>query len=442
MQTKKKLAIHWKILIGLGLGLILGVVLNLTKGSILSAVGPDGFDRAAVDFVVNLNGFVGDLFLRALRFVAVPIVVFSLVVGASSIGDTKKLGRIGGKTIGIYLGTTAIAILIGLLAANVIKPGTFVSDEVRDQLIETNSDAASSRIDSAVAPSVWDTMLNLLPTNPFAALAQGAMLQVVVTSLLVGIGLTMLPEEKSKPVIAFFDGMTDVVITIVHWIMSIAPYAVFCLLVGVVAQLGLDVLGALAAYAAVVIGSLLVMILGVYPLVLKAIAGVGPARFFKAISPAQLLAFSSSSSGATLPVTMECCEERLGVSEEVTSFVVPIGATINMDGTALYQGVATLFIAQLFGLPLGIGDQLTIVLTATLASIGTAAVPGVGMVMLVIVMQSLNFPPEVMTTGVAVIFGVDRILDMCRTTCNVTGDCMVAAVVASTEGELSDPRTA
>lgn len=439
MGGKRKLAIHWKILIGLALGLAVGVVLNLTKGSIDSAVGDAGFGRAVVDFFVNLNGFVGDLFLRALRFVAVPIVVFSLIVGASSIGDPKKLGRIGGKTIGIYLVTTAVAITVGLVLANLVGPGDMVGDQLKAKLIEQNTGEATAKIGSAVAPSVWDTVLNLVPTNPFRAMAEGAMLQIVVTSLLIGVALTMIPKDKSAPVIAFFDGMTDVVIRIVHWIMSLAPFAVFCLLVGVVADMGLDVLAGLAAYSAVVIGGLLVMILGVYPLALRLFAGMGPGRFFRAISPAQLLAFSSSSSGATLPVTMECVEERLGVSEEVTSFVIPIGATVNMDGTALYQGVATVFIAQMFGIELTLMNQLTIVLTATLASIGTAAVPGVGMVMLVIVMQALKFPPEVMTTGVAVIFGVDRILDMCRTTCNVTGDCMVAAVVAASEGELASP---
>ncbi|MEM1331008.1 MAG: dicarboxylate/amino acid:cation symporter [Planctomycetota bacterium] len=438
-ERPRGLALHWKILIGLAAGLVVGLLVNATKGSIMSAVGDDGIDRAAVDVIFRLNEFIGDLFIRCLRFIAVPIVLFSLIVGASSISDLKKLSRVGAKTIAIYLSTTAVAISVGLVGANLIKPGTFVGEELRDRLASERSSEAADRIERAAAPDVWDTVLNLVPTNPFEALAEGQMLQIVVTALIVGVILTLLPKPKSGPVIAFFDTLTDVVITFVHGIMRLAPYAVFALLAGVVAQLGLDVLGALAVYAGVVVGSLAVMVFGVYPLALRVFTPIRYGRFFGAIAPAQLLAFSSSSSSATLPVTMECVEERLGVSEEVTSFVVPVGATINMDGTALYQGVAAVFIAQMFGIDLSLTDQLTIVLTATLASIGTAGVPGVGMIMLVIVLQSLNMPAEVMTAGVAVIFGVDRVLDMCRTSCNVTGDCMVAAVVAAGEGELGEP---
>ncbi|TVQ62224.1 MAG: dicarboxylate/amino acid:cation symporter [Phycisphaerales bacterium] len=505
-RRRKKLAIHWRILIGLILGLVVGLVVNaawtdatwrglgvdhpaaflesreaevprlpdgvrtpgeLTTGDpaldrqldrrrtheltpeLIDALGLEtveanqdaGLFARAARFVRQANDFVGSLFLRALIFVAVPIVLFSLVVGAASIGDPAKLGRIGGKTLGIYLLSTAVAITVGLLLANIVGPGGFVTDEVRDQLAERGQAAAADRIAQAdqrrQETTGWGTLLNLLPANPFRALAEAQMLQVVVTALLVGLALTRLPEDKRAPVLRVFDGMTDVVIRIVHWIMSIAPYAVFALLVSVVADMGLGVLGALGGYVLVVIAGLAIMMFGVYPGVLRAVAKVGYARFFRAIAPAQLLAFSSSSSGATLPVTMECVEERLGVSEEITSFVIPIGATVNMDGTALYQGVATVFIAQLFGMNLDLGQQLTVVLTATLASIGTAAVPGVGMVMLVIVMQALRFPTEVMTTGVAVIFAVDRVLDMCRTCCNVTGDCMVAGVIAATENELA-----
>ena len=438
-KNSRGLALHWKILIGLAAGLLVGLLINATKGSILEAVGEDGPDRAAVNFLVDLNTFVGDLFIRCLRFIAVPIVLFSLIVGTSSISDLKKLSRVGFKTIAIYLSTTAVAITVGLIGANLVRPGSFVGEEVRDRLSAEKSAEAAERIEQAAAPDVWDTVLNLIPVNPFRALAEGNMLQVVVTALIVGIILTLLPKPKSGPVVAFFDTLTDVVIAFVHGIMKLAPYAVFALLVGVVSTMGLEVLKALIVYSAVVIAGLGVMMFGLYPLVLKLFAGVGYRRFFSAIAPAQLLAFSSSSSSATLPVTMECVEERLGVSEEVTSFVVPVGATINMDGTALYQGVAAVFIAQMFGIDLTLGQQLTIVLTATLASIGTAGVPGVGMIMLVIVLQSLKMPAEVMTAGVAVIFGVDRLLDMCRTSCNVTGDCMVAAVVAASEGELHDP---
>jgi len=280
--------------------------------------------------------------------------------------------------------------------------------------------------------TAWQNVLEIFPENPFGAMANGNTLQVVVIGLLVGGAITLLPVKESQPLITWFSAMTSVVIKIVELILIFAPIAVFALIVEVVADLGLEVLGSLLIYCATVIGGLAVMMFAFYPVVLRILTPVGYGRFFKAISPAQLLAFSSSSSGATMPVTMECVENRLGVSEDVTSFVIPVGATINMDGTALYQGVAAVFIAQMFNVPLSIMDQLTIVLTATLASIGTAAVPGVGIVMLVIVLESVGLPIQ----GIAVILGVDRILDMCRTSCNVTGDCMVAAVVASSENEL------
>lgn len=432
-MERQPLALHWKILIGLGAGLVVGLALNVVGAWLDDAVGADGVDRWVIDAVVAANGFVGDLFLRALRFIAVPIVLFSLIVGASSLSDLSKLGRIGGKTVGIYLATTALAISTGLLLANLVQPGHFVSEAVRNQMASQGTAEALVMMEEASAPDVWETLLDIVPRNPARALADGKMLQIVFLSLAIGIGLTRIAPEKSKPIIAFFDGMTDVILQIVHAIMRIAPYAVFCLLVEVLATMGLDVLGALIVYSFVVIGGLGVMMFGVYPAILRLLAGVSPTTFFPAIAPAQLLAFSSSSSSATLPVTLECVEERLGVREEISSFVVPLGATINMDGTALYQGVAALFIAQLYGVDLSFGQQLTIILTATLASIGTAGVPGVGIVMLIIVLQSVGMSPEIMASGIAIIFGVDRLLDMCRTACNVTGDCMVAAVVGFTE---------
>jgi Na+/H+-dicarboxylate symporter len=311
-----------------------------------------------------------------------------------------------------------------------------VSAELRDQLASAGAAAAGDKLASATAPDVWSTFLNIVPTNPFAALAEGNMLQVVFFALAVGVSLTLVAEEKANVVMQAASAMTDVIIKLVHVIMLVAPYAVFALLAKVVAQLGLDVLSALAVYSLVVVAGLATMIFVVYPTVLRLLTPIGFGRFFRAIAPAQLLAFSSASSSATLPVTMECAEERLGISEEVASFALPLGATINMDGTALYQGVAALFIAQLYGIDLDLGAQLTIVLTATLASIGTAGVPGVGLIMLVIVLQAVGMSQEVMAGGVAIIFGVDRVLDMCRTATNVTGDCMVASYVAASEGAL------
>lgn len=457
MGSKRGMALHWKILIGLILGVVVGLAINASwDASTWAGMGIDdpsawikGADSDTANqepsvmayasrFIRNLNSFVGDLFMRGLMFIAVPIVIFSLIVGASSLNDLSKLSRIGGKTIGIYLVTTAVSISIGLLFANIFKPGTYVSEETRDGFAAQFKDQADAKIAAAQAPDVWDTVLNIVPKNPFNAIAEGRMLQVVFASLLVGIALTLIKREKAVVVIRFFDAMTDVIIKVVEIVLIIAPYAVFALIVKQIADLGLDILGSLAAYSLVVVAGLATMMFVVYPLVLKLLtgsSGLRLGRFYKAISPAQLLAFSSASSSATLPVTMECCEKRMGIKEEVSAFVLPIGATINMDGTALYQGVAAVFIAQLYGMDLSISQQLTIVLTATLASIGTAGVPGVGMIMLVIVLQSVNIPLE----GIAVILGVDRILDMCRTSCNVTGDCMVCAVVASSEGAIETP---
>ena len=471
-----KLALHWKILIGLVFGLLVGIVVNVSwdagtwrslgvddAASYMAEGRPEvpedvdlsrmsdqeiaeaypnaraGLGAGAAKFVRQLTDFVGKLFIRLLRFIAVPIVLFSLIVGAASLNDLRKLGRIGGKTVVLYLCTTALAITIGLLLANWVKPGGFVSETVREELKAGQLARAEASLQSAAAPNPWETALNVVPQNPFAALAQTEMLQIVFTALVVGIALTLIPKEKSGPILAFFDGMTDVVIKLVHIVLKMAPVAVFALIAIVVADMGMEVLQALVVYSVVVVAGLVVMIFGVYPLAMKVFTkgAMGYGRFFKGIAPAQLLAFSSSSSGATLPVTMECAEENLGVGEEVSSFVLPLGATVNMDGTALYQGVATLFIAQMFDVPLSLGAQLTIVLMATLASIGTAAVPSAGIIMLVIVLESVKMPAEMMATGIAVIFGVDRILDMCRTTCNVTGDLMVATVVASTEGDLA-----
>jgi proton glutamate symport protein len=459
VETKTtRLALHVRILIGLAAGAVAGALVNvLWTDAVWLSLGvgePTAFmagEESARNaeagmavygarFVAHLNGFAGDLFIRLLRFIAVPIVLFSLIEGASSLNDLRKLSRIGGKTVAVYIATTALAISIGLAFANLLQPGRAIPDALRDRLASAGSASAAESIARAEAPSAWTTLLHIVPANPFAALAEGNMLQVVFFALAVGVALTLVKAEKAQVVITAASAMSDVIIKLVHVIMLAAPYAVFALIAKVVAQLGLDVLAALSAYGLVVLAGLATMVFGVYPAVLKLFSRVGFRRFFVAIAPAQLLAFSSSSSSATLPVTLECATERLGVGEEVASFALPLGATINMDGTALYQGVATLFIAQLYGIDLGLGQQLTIVLTATLASIGTAGVPGVGLVMLVIVLQAVGMPQHAMAGGIAIIFGIDRLLDMCRTACNVTGDCMVAASVAASEGALRSER--
>ena len=423
---RRGLPLHWQILIGLVLGALVGSLVNALAGPEL-----------AVRFADWVRPF-GTLFVRLITMTAVPLVLASLIVGASSITDPAKLGRIGGKTITIYLLTTAVAISLGLLVANVLQPGSGLPEAVSASLLQGYGDQASSRIQSAGQLSVTEQLVALVPTNPFAALSGGNMLQVVIFALIVGIAATLIPASRAAPFVRFFDGLTQILIKIVELIMRLAPYGVFALLAAVTAELGFGILGTLGWYALAVVLGLALQLFGVYGLMLRFLARgrMAVRRFYRTMASVQLLAFSSSSSAATLPLNMETVRDRLGVSDRVTSFVLPLGATVNMDGTALYQGVATLFIAQVYGLPLTFADQLTVVLTATLASIGTAAVPGAGLVMLVIVLESVGVPVQ----GIALILGVDRLLDMCRTVVNVTGDATVAVVVAASENELGEPR--
>lgn len=439
MEPRRRWPLHTRILVGMGLGLVAGLIVNGAQDTL--SIWRDAWPilDALSGLVAGVNGFVGDLFLRALRFIAVPIVLFSLVVGASSLDDVARLGRIGGSTVLIYLVTTSVSISLGLALGNLLQPGRYLPEALRDQLAASSASLDDGSLASATAPDLGAVLLDILPTNPFEALASGNMLQVVATALILGIALTRVPTELAKPVVGVFEALNEAVLMLVHGIMAFAPIAVFALIAQVVAGLGLDVLGPLLVYTLTVVLGLSIMMFALYPTLLRALAGIGPRRFFTALAPAQLLAFSSSSSSATLPVTIECVEEGLGVEPEVASFVLPLGATINMDGTALYQGVAALFIAQLYGIDLTLADQLTLVLTATLASIGTAGVPGVGIVMLVIVLQSVGMPQEAMSGGIAIIFGVDRLLDMCRTAANVTGDATVACLISARERALAVP---
>jgi proton glutamate symport protein len=418
----KKLALHWKIIIGMVLGVVYGLVAN---------------KLGWVDFTNSWIKPWGVIFVNLLKLIAVPLVFASLIKGVASLSDISRLSRIGGKTIAIYLLSTVISVSIGLFLVNIVNPGAdFDKDSI--QLTENSQSGADKKI--ADAGNVKEAgplqfVMDIVPTNIISASGDNSnMLQVIFFAILFGIAMVMLPSEKTVYVKGFFDGVNDIILQIVDLIMLAAPYGVFALLGGLVVDFGASstLFIALAKYSLTVIAGLLMMVLVVYPLILRMFTKVKYFDFFKAISPAQMLAFSTSSSAATLPVTMERCEDHLGVSEEISSFVLPLGATINMDGTSLYQAVAAVFIAQAFGIELDLGQQLTIVLTATLASIGAAAVPGAGMVMLVIVLGAINVPTE----GLALIFGVDRILDMMRTVVNVTGDATVATIVASTEGEL------
>lgn len=419
----KNLALHWKIIIGMILGVAYGLIAN---------------QMGWVSFTNDWIKPWGTIFVNLLKLIAVPLVFASLIKGVASLSDISRLSRIGGKTIAFYLASTVIAVTIGLFLVNSVQPGNTFSEEKRMELKETYASKVGAKINAATnvkEEGPLQFVVDMVPSNFMAASSNNRnMLQVIFFAILFGIAMVMLPKDKTTYVKGFFDGVNDIILQIVDIIMLMAPYGVFALLGGLVVDFGgsADLFIALGMYSITVIIGLLMMILVIYPIILKSFTKVKYLDFFKAISPAQMLAFSTSSSAATLPVTMERCEEHLGVSEEVSSFVLPLGATINMDGTSLYQAVAAVFIAQAFGYDLDLAAQLTIVLTATLASIGAAAVPGAGMVMLVIVLSAIGIDPE----GIALIFAVDRILDMMRTVVNVTGDATVATVVASTEGEL------
>ena len=427
----KKLELHWKIVIGMVLGLLFGYLMLQFDGG--------------KEFTVNWIKPLGTIFVKLLKLIAIPLILASLIKGISDLKNISKFKSIGLKTIGIYIVTTVIAISIGLLIVNIAQPGDGVSEETIAKLTDTYAGNSSVQAKISEATKQKDSgplqfLEDMVPDNAFSALSDNKlMLQVIFFAIFLGISMLLIGEKNSKPLKNFFDSLNDVVLKMVDLIMLTAPVAVFSLLSSVVVSSDdPDILLALMKYAGVVVIGLLLMI--VFYLILVAfIAKKNPFWFLKEISPAQLLAFSTSSSAATLPVTMERVEEHIGVDKEVSSFVLPVGATINMDGTSLYQAVAAVFIAQALGFDLTFGDQLTIVLTALLASIGSAAVPGAGMVMLVIVLESIGFPADKLAIGLALIFAVDRPLDMCRTVVNVTGDATVAMLVAKSEGKLGKP---
>lgn len=423
-----KLALHWKILIGMVLGLLAGLIAtNIPGGD---------------EFVVEWIKPFGTIFINSLKMIAIPLIVVSLVKGVADLRSLSRLSDMGLRTIALYLVTTVIAVTIGLVIVNVFQPGKTVKEAARKDLMATYSGSATDKKDAAEAQKGkgrLQPLVDVVPSNVFkAATDNGSMLQVIFFALFFGVGLILVEPAAAEPVKRLFDGLNEVVLKMIDLIMLAAPYCVFALLAALVVEIpDASVLLALIYYALCVLLGLGIMMFGVYPALLKFFAGVGYKRFFQAIAPAQLLAFSTSSSAATLPVTMERVEEHLGVETEVASFVLPIGATVNMDGTSLYQAIAAVFIAQAMNLDLSLTQQLTILVTATLASIGSAAVPGAGIVMLVIVLQEIGVPPE----GVALIIAMDRPLDMCRTAVNVTGDASVSAIVAKSVGKLGEPQT-
>jgi proton glutamate symport protein len=422
----KKLALHWQILLGMVLGVVFALV--MTKFS------------WGAEIIGDWIKPFGTIFISALKLIAIPLILAALIKGISDLKDISKLSSMGLRTISLYVLTTVIAVSVGLTVVSVINPGGSINEDTRNELVEAyGGEAESKRLAAEEQKNAGplQALIDLVPSNIFeAASSNRNMLQVIFFAVFFGIGLILIPEEKSKTVKDFVDGFNEVILKMVDLIMLAAPYGVFALLAALVVEApSADLFAALGWYAFCVVLGLLIMI-GIYLLIIKVYTKKSPAFFLKGIGPAQLLAFSTSSSAATLPVTMERVTEHLGVEEEVSSFVLPIGATINMDGTSLYQAVAAVFIAQAFGMELSFGTQLGIIATATLASIGSAAVPGAGMVMLVGVLGYAGIPEA----GLALIFAVDRPLDMCRTVANVTGDATVSMIVAKSQGKLGDPK--
>ena len=418
----EKLALHWKILIGMALGVLFGAFLSFI---------PNGSE-----FIKDYIKPFGTIFINLLKLIAIPLILASLIKGVSDLKDISKLSQMGGRTILTYLITTLTAVSIGLVLVNLIQPGKSISVDTRNELVEaysTNTEEKQVAAAKQKEAGPLNALEEIVPSNIFLAASNNRnMLQVIFFALFFGIGMILLPYKKIKSVKKFFDSFNSIILKLIDLIMLAAPYGVFALLAALVVEApSLELFQALALYAVTLLLGLAAMIF-IYMILVRVFTGKKINFFVKGIAPAQLLAFSTSSSAATLPVTMECVEENLGVDKEVASFVLPIGATINMDGTSVYQGVAAVFIAQAFGMDLNLSAQLGIVFTATLASIGTAAVPSAGIVMLVIVLSQAGIPEA----GLALIFAIDRPLDMCRTIVNVTGDAAVSMIVGKTIGKL------
>lgn len=466
----KKLALHWKIIIGL----ILGIIYSFFSSYM-------GWNEFTTDWIDPF----GQIFIRLLKFIAVPLVLFSIISGVASLPDLSRLGRMGVKTLLAYVLTTVTAVTIGLLLVNTARPGDYISEDqrIRNRLkyevwvqetqgVDKLDDQAflrnpkyASMVDSTILAAValeqtgdknvaekieaarqfseagpLQFLVDIVPDNIFKALTDSKlMLQVIFFGIFFGLVMVMIPRDKAEPVRNFIDGINEVFLKMVEVIMNAAPFFVFALMAGVIAGMAdtpaqvIEIFKGLLSYSVAVALGLFLMIFVVYPgLMMLVIRRISYGKFFRKISPAQFLAFSTSSSAATLPVTMECVRDNMGVSQNVTNFVLPIGATVNMDGTSLYQAIAVVFLAQMHMVDLTLGQQLTIVLTATLASIGSAAVPSAGLVMMIVVLQSVGLNPA----WIAIIFPVDRILDMCRTVVNVTGDATVSSIIAKSEDEM------
>ncbi|MGS0679836.1 dicarboxylate/amino acid:cation symporter [Shewanella sp. 125m-7] len=408
----KKLGLTSKIIIGMFTGIILGLLLrNLFPES-------DFVKEYITEGVLNV---IGTIFISSLKMLVVPLVFVSLVCGTCSLSEPSKVGRLGGKTIAFYLFTTAIALSMAILVAIAVHPGN------------ASMVTEGMQFDVKQAPSLSDVLINLVPTNPLHAMSEGNMLQIIIFAVIFGFAISHIGERGAR-VAALFNDLNEVIMRVVTLIMQLAPYGVFALMAKLALTLGMETFGSVVKYFFVVLGVLLIHAFVVYPVLLKVFSGLNPFTFIRKIRDVQLFAFSTASSNATLPVTIETAEHRMGVDNKIASFTLPLGATINMDGTAIMQGVATVFIAQVFGIELTITDYAMVVVTATLASIGTAGVPGVGLIMLAMVLNQVGLPVE----GIALIIGVDRLLDMVRTAVNVTGDTVATVVIAKSENEFNE----
>ncbi|MDO6568800.1 dicarboxylate/amino acid:cation symporter [Alteromonas sp. 1_MG-2023] len=422
-QSAHKFSLTTRIFIGMIAGIVIGVLLQLLfddSGDFTFSIFGFQFSTYSI-FVDGIFSTLGQIFIASLKMLVVPLVFVSLICGTSTLSDPSKLGRLGAKSVGLYVLTTAIAITLAMSMALLISPG------------EGLNLTTEASFEAKTAPSLSDVIVNMFPSNPINSMAQGNMLQIIVFAVLFGISMAM-TGEAGKRVSAFFEDINTVIMRLVTIIMNLAPYGVFVLMAKLFSTIGGDTIFSLAKYFFLVFGVLIIHGLVTYSILLKLLSGLSPVVLLKKMRDAALFAFSTSSSSATLPVTMETARNKLGIKNSVASFTLPLGATINMDGTAIMQGVATVFIAQVYGVDLSLGDYMMVVLTATLASIGTAGVPGVGLIMLAMVLQQVNLPVE----GIALIIGVDRLLDMTRTAVNITGDCMVSCVVAKSENSLNE----
>ncbi|MFQ3199003.1 MAG: Na+/H+-dicarboxylate symporter [Paraglaciecola sp.] len=420
-QKTEKYSLTARIFFGMLGGIVIGGLLQaLFDDSGDFSFNVFGLQVSTYGFLVDgIFNVIGQIFIASLKMLVVPLVFVSLVCGTASLSDPSKLGRLGGKSILLYIGTTAVAISLAVGFALLVSPG------------ESMNLTTATTFEAQQAPSLAQVIINMMPTNPVNAMAEGNMLQIIVFAVLFGIAMT-LSGKAGERLASTFEDVSDVIMKLVTILMNLAPYGVFVLMAKLFATIGFDTIAGLLKYFLLVLFVLGVHAFVSYPIILKLFSGLSPLILLRKMRDAAIFGFSTSSSSATLPVTMETATNKLGVNPSVASFTVPLGATINMDGTAIMQGVATVFIAQVYGVDLSLGDYMMVILTATLASIGTAGVPGVGLIMLAMVLQQVNLPVE----GIALIIGVDRLLDMTRTAVNITGDCMVACIVAKSEGEL------